>query len=429
MSDMKTLMGLIKELEDLLVVCMKCGMCQAVCPLYAQTGREADVARGKLALLEGLGANMFDDPKGVKERLDRCLLCGSCAANCPSGVSAMEIFLKARAILTEYTGMPPLKRAILRGALANPGLFDRLLDFVPGFQKIFTKQENAVIGTSCAKFSPPFLKNRHFVPLANRPFHKIIPKMDTPKGDFKVAFFVGCLIDKIYPFVGMAVVDVLDYHNTGIFIGENVGCCGIPALSSGDMKTFNRLLAHNLEIFNPDNFDFIVTACATCTSVIKHLWPGMAEKKAMKQKAMALAQKTLDIHQFLVSKTGLVSKENRVENKITITYHDPCHLKKSLGVFKEPRMVIEANPVCRLEEMNESDWCCGMGGSFNIEHYDISSDIGKRKIDNIAATKCNIVATGCPACMMQISDALSRAKLNIAVKHPVELYAEVIKQP
>ncbi len=427
MSDMKVLMALIKELEDLLVVCMKCGMCQAVCPLYARTGREADVARGKLALLEGLGANMFDDPNGVKERLDRCLLCGSCAANCPSGVSAMEIFLKARAILTEYMGMPPLKRAILRGALVSPKLFDALLDFASNFQKLFIKQDNTIIGTSCAKFSPPFLKDRHFVPLANRSFHKIIPKMDT-KGGLKVAFFVGCLIDKIYPFVGKAVVDVLDYHNVGIFIGENVGCCGIPALSAGDMKTFNNLLAHNLEIFNPENFDFIITACATCTSVIKHLWPKLAEKDAMKQKAMALSGKTLDVHQFLVSKADLVSKEKRVENKAIITYHDPCHLKKSLGVFKEPRMVIEANPGYRLEEMNESDWCCGMGGSFNIEHYDISSDIGKRKMENIAAIRCDVVATGCPACMMQISDALSRAKLNISVKHPVQVYAEVIKQ-
>ena len=119
MSDMKEIARLMKELEDQLVVCMRCGMCQSVCPLYEQTGREADVARGKLALLDGLMNEMFKDPEGVYERLNKCLLCGSCAANCPSGVSVLEIFMKARAILTGYMGLPPAKKLVLRGMLAR----------------------------------------------------------------------------------------------------------------------------------------------------------------------------------------------------------------------------------------------------------------------------------------------------------------------
>ena len=93
MSNLEELIRLMKGLEDQLVVCMRCGMCQAVCPVYTQTGREADVARGKLALLDGLMKEMLDDPASVEERLNKCLLCGSCAANCPSGVSVLEIFL------------------------------------------------------------------------------------------------------------------------------------------------------------------------------------------------------------------------------------------------------------------------------------------------------------------------------------------------
>jgi len=80
-----------------------------------------------------------------------------------------------------------------------------------------------------------------------------------------------------------------------------------------------------------------------------------------------------------------------------------------------------------LKEMAEPDRCCGMGGSFNLYHYDISSKIGNIKQQNIESTGCHTVATSCPACMMQISDMLSKAKQNIYVKHPVELYAEGIK--
>jgi len=162
MASVKELARLMKKLEDQLVVCMRCGMCQAVCPVFAQTGREADVARGKLALLDGLLQEIFKDPQGVYERLNRCLLCGSCAANCPSGVSVMEIFLQARAILAGFMGLPPAKKAILRGMLAHPELFDHVMAWGAKFQKIFTREVNDVIGTSCARINSPLIGDRHF---------------------------------------------------------------------------------------------------------------------------------------------------------------------------------------------------------------------------------------------------------------------------
>ena len=94
MTGIKAVTALMKELEAQLGACMRCGMCQAVCPLFAQTGRESDVARGKLALLDGLMHEMFENPKGAYERLNKCLLCGSCAAHCPGGVNALEVFVK-----------------------------------------------------------------------------------------------------------------------------------------------------------------------------------------------------------------------------------------------------------------------------------------------------------------------------------------------
>jgi len=121
MSDVKAIAQLMRELEEQLVVCMRCGMCQSVCPVFSQTGREADVARGKLALLDGLMQELFQDPDGVSQRLERCLLCGRCAANCPSGVKVLDLFLKARAILTAFHGLSPGKRLVLRPGEAGGG--------------------------------------------------------------------------------------------------------------------------------------------------------------------------------------------------------------------------------------------------------------------------------------------------------------------
>jgi glycolate oxidase iron-sulfur subunit len=431
MPNIKTLTKLMRELEDQLVVCMRCGMCQAVCPLFRETGFEADVARGKLALLDGLLQEMFKDPQGVYERLNKCLLCGSCAANCPSGVSVLEIFIKARAILTGFTGLSPAKKVILRGMLSHPDIFDRLGEWGLKFQKVFTMPASEVIGTSCARFVSPLLKDRHFMPLAPVPFHRIIPSLNTDKGrsGLKALFYVGCLIDKIFPQVAQDVIDVLNYHGVGIFMPQKQGCCGIPAISSGDLKTFDRLVRYHLEMFDTEKFDYLVTACATCTSTIKKIWPMMTDKASdsIKSKVAEISQKTLDISQFLVSKVRLgKSVTEGIDTSVDITYHDPCHLKKSLGVSAEPRALIIANPGYRLKEMPEADWCCGLGGSFNLHYYKLSSNIGKLKRDNIKASGCSVVATGCPACMLQISDMLSRSADKITVKHPIEIYRELI---
>lgn len=432
MHGIRELTTLMQELQDQLAVCMRCGMCQAVCPLFAETGLESDVARGKLALLDGLTQEMFKNPKGVYERLNKCLLCGSCAKNCPSGVNVMEIFIKARAILSGFMGLSPAKKVILRGVLSQPDIFDRMVELGSKFQKIFTKPASELIGTSRARFVSPLLGNRHFKRLAPVPFHHMIPSLNIDRGHsgIKVAFYVGCLMDKIFPHVVRDVIDVLNHHGVGIIMPEGQGCCGIPAISSGDMKTFNNLVRYNLEIFDPEKFDFLVTSCATCTWTIKEIWPMMAGKDSgyVKSRVEKIAQKTMDINQFLVSKVGLKNvKYDDCVDPVIVTYHDPCHLKKSLGVFAEPRSLIKANPGYRLQEMPESDRCCGLGGSFNLQYYELSANIGKLKMDNIKASGCQVVATGCPACMIQISDMLSKSGDKVIVKHPIEIYKEFVK--
>ncbi len=449
MAQMNELANLVKELEEQLVICIRCGMCQSVCPLFEQTRKEADVARGKLALLSGLMENIFADPDGVNQRLNKCLLCGSCAANCPSGVNVLEIFIKARAILAEYKGLSPVKQLIFKKMLANPKTFDTLTQWAGRFQNLFIKDQANAQGTSCARLVSPLLSHRHILPMAKTPFHKTLTDLSlkgpaqgsvpttSPTKGLKALFFTGCLIDKIFPNVAHASVKVLTHHGVALTIPEGQGCCGIPALASGDRKTFTRLVDHHLELFKQEKFDVLITACATCTSTIKKLWPSIYKNPTsdVKEQLKQLSEKTMDINQFLVDRvkpdfamesSGITETASKTTGDI-VTYHDPCHLKKSLGVADQPRKIIQAAGK-KLVEMEGSDKCCGMGGSFNVYHYEISASIGNLKQKNIADTGCTTVATGCPACMMQISDMLAKEKRNIKVCHPMELYAQFLEE-
>ncbi|MCP4671467.1 MAG: (Fe-S)-binding protein [Desulfobacula sp.] len=433
----------VKKLGGKLAVCTSCGMCHANCPLFAQTHKEADVSRGKLTLIKGLIQEMFEDAKGVEKRLQKCLLCGSCAHGCPSQVNTLEIFLKARAIIAQYHEMPFFQKIIFKNHLAHPEVFNGIMDKLIPFQKLFFKEEKNLQGTSCARIASPVLRNRHIVSLKKSPFNKTLKGEDLIiKGEgVKVAFFTGCLIDKMLPDIAHSVIDVLKYFNAQVFIPFNQGCCGIPSIASGDIETFEKLVKTNVKLFLKQDFDYLVTACATCTSTIVNLWPSMLqdEDSDFLNQVEKLARKTVDISWLMEKRFDLFSivPENRdsVQNqdpektydtKEIITYHDPCHLKKSLGVFEEPRQVIHASG-SELKEMADSDTCCGMGGSFNLKHYDISSKIGLQKAKNIIDTECSIVATSCPACIMQISDMLAKLNHSIHVKHPVQIYANALK--
>ena len=135
----------------------------------------------------------------------------------------------------------------------------------------------------------------------------------------------------------------------------------------------------------------------------------------------------MDISQFLVDvlqvNQVMPEKEAGLE-AVRVTYHDPCHLQKSLGVSAQPRDIIRVGGDCTFVEMKDAGTCCGNGGSFNLQNCDLSRFIGMKKRDNIVACGADIVATSCPACMMQIRDVLSQNHHKVKVKHVIEIYAD-----
>ncbi|MBO4313971.1 MAG: (Fe-S)-binding protein [Desulfovibrio sp.] len=433
MSDIAHLAQTLMRLDDKLAYCMRCGLCQAVCPVFGATGKEADVTRGKLALLENLAHRMIEDPDAVEEKIGRCLLCGSCQANCPSGVSIMKIFMEARQALAEYKGLPLAKKIVFRQLLTRPALFDNLLKIGAKCQGIVMKPKGA------NTYDMPLLKgmvgSRHIAKIPPVSFIAKHGRVDVhPAKGPRVLFFPGCMADKYYTNLAEACLKVLKHHGVGVVVPEGLACCGIPALSSGDLPGFVAQTCKNVEVIGRElekgAVDYIVTPCGSCTSTIKEWWPYYANEFESQERSVIwrAAEHVIDVNAFLVDVLHVgegVETEPAADAK-KVTFHDSCHLKKSLGVSAQPRKLIGLNPRYRLVEMAEADRCCGCGGSFTLFHYDLSKQIGRRKRDNVVASGAATVATGCPACMMQLSDMLSQCSDNVAVKHPIEIYAETL---
>lgn len=430
MNDLNRLASQLMKLDDRIIACMKCGLCQAVCPMFGATMMEADVARGKLALVDNLAHKLISDPEAVADKLNRCLLCGSCQANCPSGVKIMDIFMEAREVVTAYVGLHPMKKIIFRTLLPNAKLFNLAMRIGAPCQGILFRKAQSPQGVSHAPLLSGIIGPRHIRSLAKKPLHITEGALDTPAGasGLKVAFFPGCMGDKIFTKMAEACLKVLRHHGVGVYMPTGFACCGIPALASGDATGLIKQMQVNLDLLRNKNFNYLITPCGSCTATIKELWPHYAERvnPSTADFARFLAAKTVDINEFIVDILKVAPVEGAPASKVKVTYHDSCHLKKSLGISSQPRTVVTLNPRYELVEMPEADRCCGCGGSFNLFHYDISRQIGQRKRDNVLSSNARIVSMGCPACMMQLEDVLSQNKDTVQVKHTVELYAETL---
>ena len=433
MDDLQLITKALMALDDKLVTCMRCGLCQAVCPVFGETLMEGDVTRGKLALLENLAHGLIEDADGVNDKLSRCLLCGSCERNCPSHVKILDIFLEARRVIATFKGLSPAKKLLFRTLLPNPRVLNTLLRVAGPMQELCTHADGSPQGTVCAPMLSPLLGERRLTPLAPVPLHAKVGPLNSPVGKsrLKVAFFPGCLGDKVFVNMAEACLKVFDHHEVGVYFPPDFTCCGIPALASGDRTGFEKQVMHNVDVFKRGTFDYIVTPCSSCTSTLRERWFALSERLPSRYRDAIneLSLKAVDIHSFLVDVLKVRPRNlgRGVANKTRLTYHESCHLK-ALGVSEQARRLLRMNTDYELVDLHEADHCCGCGGTFTLQHYDLSRRIGDRKRANILASGADVVATGCPACMMQLIDTFAHHGDAINVRHSIEVYAEFLNQ-
>jgi glycolate oxidase iron-sulfur subunit len=417
----------LKRVENEMKKCVKCGACRANCPAFSAFQREPAVARGKVALAKHVlnGDLHLDD--GTYSAMSKCLLCGSCVDKCPNQVPTDEIVIAAREALAQRRGLTTFHKAvgqvIKSRKLMNMGA---LAAFVLG--PLFFRKIPATSGLRL-RFPIPFLGgSRHIPQIAKKPFMKRHPEViQGEPGKPRVVFFVGCMTNFVYTEIGEATLALFRHLGCTVIIPKEQQCCGLPGMSGGDLDTVRELAEKNLDALERYQADYVMTACATCGGALHKLYPLVIGKRnpELKQRLQALADKTVDAA-VLLQKLGLDPGKTGAGEPIKITYHDPCH-HRTAGISKEPRNLLKGAPGIELVEMEGADRCCGLGGTFNVYHYESSLKINSTKTAAIQATSADAVVTGCPGCIMQLSDGLKQAGDKTRVLHTVELLARKIR--
>jgi glycolate oxidase iron-sulfur subunit len=213
-------------------------------------------------------------------------------------------------------------------------------------------------------------------------------------------------------------VRVLARNGCTIVTPKESICCGKPALGFGRHDLVQLQARANISVFEKENVETIVTDCATCGSTLKDYGNLLAGDPSWAERAKAFSSKVKDISEYLVS-IPLEKPQGRIDARVT--YHDPCHLRRAQGVWKQPREILKMIDGLEFVELPDADWCCGSAGSQLLTQYETSLAVLKRKTENVAGTQAEYVASGCPGCQMQLNIGVQRWGLDVKVVHPISL--------
>ncbi len=406
--------------------CIRCASCLNVCPVFQQIGGHVfgHVYTG------GIGTILtafFHGLEASEKIQSLCIGCERCKEFCPGKIDIPRLILQLRKRVVDKKGLPLFTRLVLKGVLPRQKLFHGALRLASRTQGPLVNKKKGTIDL------PPFLgggKLLDLPSLASRPLRvragqSAAYQLQTAAGKKRVGFFAGCLVDFVYPEIGESVEKVLRAAGFEYVFLPGQTCCGYPARQMGDPATMMKLARQNLLAVKDAKIEYLVTPCPTCTHALKNVYPSLLKEDALYgELAQKTAQAVHDFADFIYRNIGKEKDLPFKPLKKKVTYHDSCHLKRSLGVFEQPRELLKLAGA-DFREMNGADECCGFGGSYLIKYPEISGKILDKKLKNILDSGAELVAVECPGCLMQLNRGLAgKANKGVEVKFLASLLAE-----
>src|SRR5262249_52784804 len=196
----------------------------------------------------------------------------------------------------------------------------------------------------------------------------------------RVSLFVTCIVDQLFPKVGLAMAEILERLGYRVDFPASQTCCGQPAFNSGFRAEAREVARHFLSVFS--SAEYIVVPSGSCCSMISHHFEELFPKEPHTLESVhALAPKVWEFSSFLLDVAGVEDVGARFEE--VVTYHDSCHALRELKIKQGPRRLLRHVRGLELREMDIAEECCGFGGTFSVKFDEVSGAMARTKIDSV----------------------------------------------
>ena len=230
----------------------------------------------------------------------------------------------------------------------------------------------------------------------------------------QASLFVTCIIDQLYPEVGVSVVQVLRKLGVRVAFPQDQTCCGQPLYNSGFTRQARQLAQRVIRSFGSSQY--IVVPSGSCAAMMRVFYLDLFEYDPhLHQQAQQLASRVYEFSEFLVDVLGIEDVGTVYPG--TATYHPSCHLLRELEVREAPQKLLAKVAGLELVDLPRQETCCGFGGAFSVKYPHISEDMVADKVSNITSTGADTLVSCDMGCLMNIGGALSRQGHDVKVRH------------
>jgi L-lactate dehydrogenase complex protein LldE len=222
----------------------------------------------------------------------------------------------------------------------------------------------------------------------------------------RVALFVTCFNDTLFPQTGRAVVRLLERLDCEVDFPIEQTCCGQMHMNSGYVREGAALARRFARVFS--DAEVVVTPSASCAGMLRH----------------QLGEDGPHVHElseFVIDRLGVEDVGAYFPHRVT--FHPTCHSLRELKVGDRPLRLLRAVRGIELVELPQSRECCGFGGTFAVKNAEVSSAMLADKVRAVLDTGAEILCAGDNSCLMHIGGALSRQRTGVRTAHLAEVLA------
>lgn len=235
----------------------------------------------------------------------------------------------------------------------------------------------------------------------------------------EVDIFIPCFIDQIYPEVGMNMVKILQKLDVKVHYNPNQTCCGQMAFNSGHWDEARELGEKFMKDFSSGRI--VVSPSASCTGMVKNYYPLIFNNSSLHNDLKVLRPNMFEFSDFLVNHLHVTNVGAEFNHKVTI--HDACSAKREYGLTHEVRTLLKNVKGLEIVEMEESDECCGFGGTFSVKHEAVSTAMASMKVENALKTEAEYIVSTESSCLLHQQGYIDKHKLPIKTIHIIDILA------
>ncbi|MEM2875328.1 MAG: (Fe-S)-binding protein [Candidatus Bathyarchaeia archaeon] len=365
--------------------CMRCGFCKSLCPMSEFVEWESESPRGRVQVIKGLLDSNLKANTHIMNSLYNCALCGYCLWRCPPGVRTTDAFKAARKYLVDSNLYPPE------------------IDCIEG--KI--RKERNIYGL------PNELRTEWIDLMEVSSKVPVWKKAD-------VVYFPGCISSFSSRGISIAHSTSLILNKMGLewtIMGNEEWCCGNPLILAGKLETLREIIEHNVGAVRRLEAKILVTSCAGCYRTFIQDYPRFIGELGFEVYHISQLMEKMDLRKFGI-------KINEV-----VTYHDPCELGRHSSVYEPPRKVLKellGNNFIELPKSRSLAKCCGGNRVLKVTNKGLAKNLALKRLEEVYSVGAKKLVTACPACLLNLSDAVMEEGSEVEVLDITEVIAKAI---